>query len=148
MAIYGTTGGGLSPVSSTQYAGVRINGQNTLAQQVQWNFQQMVEDIQHIGDVNVYYSMGSAAGSLEVSRLVGSPGPGGGASSSGLFQPGNPCGDLAACSITLRGNKCSAGHHGNILYLGAVSVSVGGGMQAGQTAITEQIGIKFSGLVQ
>jgi hypothetical protein len=108
-----------------------------LANSIQGELSQNIQDLYVIGEPSVYFGVGPSTGSINIGRY---------ASCGGLFSDisGGACGFLQSVALKAEGkDACSCGGVSGT-FTGGILQSVGFQIQAGQTFITETLSIKVS----
>jgi hypothetical protein len=116
-------------------------GPGLLVQQMNFNYQQMVQMLFEVGESNIYYVGGHAQGQVQMSRIVG-PGK---ALGSFFTKYGDIC-QPGACMFEAQGGCGNA--EGGVTYRleHCILNQVGAGVTAQEIVITENIGMMFANL--
>lgn len=135
---YNRTVGKNTDIASSEYAKLAIGSQVSLCQDVQVNYQQVVNPIYTVGSPDVYFVSGHAQGNIIFQRL---------ASAGGFWANlrDKQCGIIESINVTSNGGGCySSG--GNIQFDGAVIKSIGLRISAAAIEITENAEIMIASL--
>jgi hypothetical protein len=127
--------------ASPDYVKLTIGGSNGvdsgLANSIQGELSQNIQDLYVIGEPSVYFGVGPSTGSINIGRY---------ATCGKLFKDvnGDACGFIQSVAINAGGKDgCSCGGV-SATFTGGIIQGVGFTVQAGQTFITETLNIKVS----
>jgi hypothetical protein len=126
--------------ASPEYSALTLSSGGTeMTQSIQAEFGRRVDSIPVVGDANVYWGFGNSEGQLSIGRYVGCD---------GFFKgvDGSACGIIQTLNVTNKGGDDCVCGAGGITFTGGAIISLGFQIAAGQTVITESIGIKIGGM--
>lgn len=139
---YNKTVAPIGQIVTSEFASVSANGQMSLVQSVQMQYNRNINSMFEAGSSTIYYIGGNSEGHISLNAAVGK---------SGFFKNFRnlqaSCGQVTPMTIDLlTGGACSVGGTGGVSFTGALAEGFSIAYQAGPVAVTEGATIRVASM--